>query len=51
MEKIYPEDVHHYSLGSPVISIWSKPVMLSSSGELPTNIPEQCLHTRVVEMN
>jgi hypothetical protein len=50
-EKTYLEVVHHCSLRSPVVSIWSKPVVLSSSGELPMIIPGQCHHTWVVEMN
>jgi putative intracellular protease/amidase len=47
----YPEVMYHYSLGIPVASICSKPVVLPSSGELPTTIPGQCHHTRVVETN
>jgi hypothetical protein len=50
-ENTYPEVMRHCSLGSPVVSIWSKPVVLPSSGELPTTIPRQCHHTRVVETN
>jgi hypothetical protein len=50
-EKTYPEVVHHFSLGSPVVSIQSKLVVLPSSGELPATTPGQCHHTRVVEMD
>jgi hypothetical protein len=50
-ENTYPEVVHHYSLAIPVASIWSKPVVLPSSGELPAIIPGQCHHTWVVGMN
>jgi hypothetical protein len=50
-EKTYPEVVRHCSLGSPVVYIRSKSVVLTSSGELSTTIPGQCNHTRVVEMN
>jgi hypothetical protein len=50
-EKTYPKVMRHCSLDSPVASIWSKLVVLSSSGELQATIPEQCHHTRVVEMN
>jgi hypothetical protein len=51
VENTYPEVVHHYSLVIPITSIWSKPVVLPSSGELPVTIPGQCHHTRVVETN
>jgi hypothetical protein len=50
-EKTYPEVKRHCSLGSFVVSIRSKPVVLLSSGDLPTTIPEQCHHTWVAEMN
>jgi hypothetical protein len=50
-ENTYPEIVRHSSLGSAVVSIQSNPVVLPSSGELPTTIPVQCHHTRVVETN
>jgi hypothetical protein len=50
-ENTYPEVMCHCSLGIPVASIWCKPVVLPSSGELPATIPGQCHHTRVVEMN
>jgi hypothetical protein len=50
-ENTYPEVVQHYSLGSPVVSIRSKTVVVPSSGELPATIPGQCHHTRVVETN
>jgi hypothetical protein len=51
VENTYLEVVRHYSLGIPIASIWSKPVVLPSSGELPVTIPGQCHHTQVVEMN
>jgi hypothetical protein len=38
-ENTYLEVVHHYSLGIPVASIWSKPVVLQSSGKLLVTIP------------
>jgi hypothetical protein len=50
-ENAYPEVVCHCSLGSPIVFIQSKLIVLPSSGELPVIIPEQCHHTRVVEMN
>jgi hypothetical protein len=50
-ENIYPEVVRHCSLGIPVASIWSKPVVLPSSGELSMTILGQCHYTRVMEMN
>jgi hypothetical protein len=50
-ENTYAEVVCHCSLGIPIASIWSKPVVLPSSGELPVTIPGQCHHTQVVEMN
>jgi hypothetical protein len=50
-EKIYPEVVHHCSLGSPIVSIRSNPVVVPSISELQVTIPEQCHHTQVVEMN
>jgi hypothetical protein len=50
-EKTYSEVVRHCSLGTPIISILSKLVVLPSSDEIPTTIPGQCHHTRVVEMN
>jgi hypothetical protein len=50
-ENTYPEVMHHYSLGIPVASIKSKPVVLPSSGKLPATILEQCHHTWVAEMN
>jgi hypothetical protein len=50
-ENTYPEVVRHCSLGSPVASIRSEPIVLPSSGELTTTIPGQCHHTRVVETN
>jgi hypothetical protein len=50
-ENTYPEVMRHCSLGIPVVSIWSKPVVLPSSGELSATIPAQCHHTRVVETN
>jgi hypothetical protein len=50
-ENTYPKVVRHCSLGIPVASIWSKPVVLPSSGELPVTILGQCHRTRVVETN
>jgi hypothetical protein len=50
-ENTYPEFVRHCSLGIPVASIQSKPVLLPSSGELLETIPRQCHHTLMVEMN
>jgi hypothetical protein len=50
-ENTYPEVMRHCSLGIPVAFVWSKPVMLPSSGELPMTILGHCHHTRVVEMN
>jgi hypothetical protein len=50
-ENTYLEVVHHCSLGIPVASIWSKPVVLPCSGELSATIPGQCHHTWVVETN
>jgi hypothetical protein len=50
-ENTYPEVVRRCSLGSPVASIKSKPIVLSSSGELTTTILGHCHHTRVMEMN
>jgi hypothetical protein len=47
-ENTYLEVMRHCSLGIPVVSIWSKPVVLSSSGELSVTIPAQCHHTQVV---
>jgi hypothetical protein len=41
--------VRHYSLGSPIASIRSKPIVLPGSGELTTTVPRHCHHTRVVE--
>jgi hypothetical protein len=38
-ENTYPEVVQHCSLGCPVVSIQSKPVVVPSSVELPTTIP------------
>jgi hypothetical protein len=50
-ENTYPKVMRHCSLGSPIVSIWSKSVVLPSSGELQVTIPRQCHHTRLVEMN
>jgi hypothetical protein len=50
-ENTSPEVMRHCSLGSPIVSIYSKPVVLPSSGELPTTIHGQCHHIWVVEMN
>jgi hypothetical protein len=50
-ENTYLKVMRHYSLGIPVAFIWSKPVVLPSTGELPATIPGQCHHTRVVETN
>ena len=47
-EKTYPEVMGHCSLGSPVVSIRSIPVVLPSSGEFPLTT-RQCHHPRVVE--
>jgi hypothetical protein len=38
-EKTYPEVVRHCSLGSLIVFIQSKSVVLPSSGELPATIP------------
>jgi hypothetical protein len=43
--------MHRCSLGVPVASIRSKPVVLPSSGELPATILGQCHDIRVVETN
>jgi hypothetical protein len=48
-EKTYPEVVCHHYLGSTVVSIQSKLVVLPSSGQLPATNPEQCHHTQVVD--
>jgi hypothetical protein len=50
-ENTYLDVVCHCSLGILVASIWSKPVVLLSSGELPATIIRQCHHTRVVKTN
>jgi hypothetical protein len=50
-ENTYLEVMRHCSLGIPVASIWSKPVVLLSSGEFSVTILRQCHHTRMVEMN
>jgi hypothetical protein len=50
-ENTYPEVMCHCSLGSPVASIRSKPIVLPSSGDLTTTVPGHCHHTRVVETN
>jgi hypothetical protein len=50
-ENTYPEVVRHCSQGIPVASVWSKPVVLPSSGELLATIPRECHYTRVVETN
>jgi hypothetical protein len=50
-EKTYLEVMRHCSQGSPVVTIQSKPIVLSSSDELPATIPRQCHHTRMVETN
>jgi hypothetical protein len=50
-ENTYPEVMRHCSLGIPVASIWNKPIVLPSSGDLPAFIPGKCHHTRVVETN
>jgi hypothetical protein len=50
-ENTYLEVMRHCSLGIPVASIWSKPVVLQSSGELPVTIHGKCHHTHVVETN
>jgi hypothetical protein len=50
-ENTYPEVICHCSLGGLVVSIHTKPVVLPSSGELPTTFLGQCHHTRVVETN
>jgi hypothetical protein len=47
----YPEVVHHCSLGGPVASIRSEPIVLSSSHKLTKTIPGHCNHPRVVETN
>jgi hypothetical protein len=50
-ENTYPEVVRHCSLGSPVASIRSEPIVLPSSGELTMTVPGHCHHTQVVETN
>jgi hypothetical protein len=50
-KKTYPEVMHHWSLGNPVVSIQSKLVVLPSSGELQATIPGCDHHPQVVEMN
>jgi hypothetical protein len=50
-ENTYPEIVRYCFLSIPVASIWSKPVVLPSGGELPVTILGHCHHTRVVETN
>jgi hypothetical protein len=50
-ENIYPEVVWHFSLGSPVLFIQSKPVVVPSSGEHPATILGQCHHTQMVDTN
>jgi hypothetical protein len=50
-ENIYPEVMHHCSLGNPVASIKSESIVLPSSGELTMTAPGHCHHRRVVEMN
>jgi hypothetical protein len=50
-ENTYPEVVRHCSLGSPVVSIRSKTVVVLSSGKLSVTIPGKCHHTWAVEMN
>jgi hypothetical protein len=51
VENTYLEVMHRCSLGVPVASIRSKPVVLPSSGELPATILGQCHDIRVVETN
>jgi hypothetical protein len=46
--KTYPEVMQHYSLGSSIVSIMSKPEVLPSSGDFPSAI-WQCHHSRVVK--
>jgi hypothetical protein len=48
-ENTYLEVVWYCSLGSPVVSIRSIPVVVPSSGELPMTT-QQCHHPRVVDM-
>jgi hypothetical protein len=43
--------MRHYSLGSPIASIRSEPIVLPSSGELTMTILGHCHHTRVVKTN
>jgi hypothetical protein len=50
-ENIYLEVMRHCSLGSPIASIRSEPIVLPSSGELTMTVPGKCHHTRVVETN
>jgi hypothetical protein len=50
-ENIYPEVVRHCSLGSPIVSIRSKLVVVPSSGDHLATIPRQCHHTQVLETN
>jgi hypothetical protein len=47
----YTEVVRHCSLGGPVASIRSKPIVLSSSHDLTTTVPGHCHHPQVVETN
>jgi hypothetical protein len=50
-ENTYPEVIQHCSLGSPVVSVRSKTVVVLISGELLATIPRQCHHTQVLETN
>jgi hypothetical protein len=48
-EKTYPEVMRHYSLGSSIVSIRSKPEVLPCSGDFPL-ATWQCHHSRVLKM-
>jgi hypothetical protein len=50
-ENTYTEVIQHCSLGSPVVSVRSKTVVVLISGELLATILGQCHHTQVLEMN
>jgi hypothetical protein len=43
--------MRHCSLGGPIASIRSEPIVLPSSHELTMTVPEHCHHPRVVEAN
>jgi hypothetical protein len=49
-KKTYLEVMQHYFLGSSIVSIKSKPEVLSSSGDFPLASTWECHHSRVVKM-